>query len=75
MGSGQLERWRLTQHFDYCGSGFSLRLSLVWMDTKRPIIVATYMIPTTDSIKLNERATGDAGVTSPYSTVPRVTKL
>jgi hypothetical protein len=35
------------------------------METKRAIIVATYMIPIIASIKLNARAPGDAGVTSP----------
>jgi hypothetical protein len=34
------------------------------MKTKRAIIVAMYMIPTTASIRLKERAAPDAGVTS-----------
>ena len=54
----------------FCGcaacSGLPLRLSLlIWIETKRAIIVATYMIPITASIRLSERASGDDGVTSP----------
>ena len=38
---------------------------LVWIETKRAIIVATYIMPITASIRLNARAAGDAGVMSP----------
>ena len=41
------------------------RSAPIWIETNRAIIVATYMIPTTASIKLNDRARGVAGVTSP----------
>ena len=52
--------------FHHLGPVSSFLLTLpVWMETKRAIMVATYMIPTTDSIRLNEGAAGDAGVTSP----------
>src|SRR3989442_14774813 len=41
-----------------CTYGSASRLSLIWMATKREIIVATYITPITASIRLNDRAKG-----------------